>query len=67
MSHDDDQRTYSVVRNDEDQYSLWPTGRPAPRGWAEVGVTGTRAECLEHIRTVWTDLRPRGVRTAMGA
>ncbi|MBO2447077.1 MbtH family NRPS accessory protein [Actinomadura barringtoniae] len=67
MFNDDDQRIYTVVRNDEEQYSVWPTGRSVPRGWAEVGVTGTKAECLDHIRVVWTDLRPRSVREAMEA
>lgn len=67
MFNDDDQRTYTVVRNDEEQYSVWPTGRSVPPGWAEVGVTGTKAECLAHIRVVWTDLRPRSVREAMEA
>ena len=57
--------TFTVVRNDEDQYSLWPTGRDMPPGWLSAGVTGTREECLAHIDTVWTDMRPRSLRERM--
>jgi len=59
---EDDDRSYAVVRNDEEQYSLWPVDRDLPPGWAAVGVTGTKAECLDHIRVVWTDLRPLSLR-----
>lgn len=65
MTVDDDpivQETYAVVRNDEEQYSIWLVGRPVPDGWYEVGVEGTKDECLAHIDRVWTDLRPRSVR-----
>lgn len=53
---------YRVVVNDEEQYSIWPTGREIPAGWHDVGVRGDKEACLAHIRTVWTDLRPRSVR-----
>jgi MbtH protein len=56
---------YLVVRNDEDQYSLWQAGSQPPAGWYPDGFTGTRAECLVHIEAVWTDPRPRSVRLAM--
>jgi MbtH protein len=55
---------YRVVRNDEEQYSIWDAGTAAPAGWHDAGFTGTTAECLAHIDRVWTDLRPRSVRTA---
>ncbi len=53
-----------VVRNDEEQYALWPAGRPAPAGWHETGFGGTEAECVAHVDSVWTDLRPRSLREA---
>lgn len=59
---EDDDRHYAVVCNDEEQYSLWPVDREPPPGWAADGTTGTKAECLDHIREVWTDLRPRSLR-----
>lgn len=66
----DDQQTdlgYSVVRNDEEQYSLWPAGRSLPPGWTATGFTGSKPECLAHIDEVWTDMRPLSLRSHMGA
>jgi MbtH protein len=60
---DDDERTYAVVVNHEEQYSIWLSGSPVPPGWRAEGKTGTRAECLAHIDVVWTDLRPLSLRT----
>jgi MbtH protein len=57
--------TFTVVRNNEDQYSIWPAGRDLPPGWLNVGVTGPRDECLAHIDAVWTDMRPRSLRDRM--
>ena len=54
-----------VVLDDEEQYSIWPTGRPIPAGWRPEGFAGTRAACLAHIDAAWTDMRPRSVREAM--
>jgi MbtH protein len=61
-----DDRTYAVVVNHEEQYSIWPVGRPVPNGWREVGKTGSKQECLDHIEVVWTDMRPLSVRRQMG-
>jgi MbtH protein len=58
--------TYQVVRNDEEQYSIWPEHKDLPAGWYAVGVNGTKDECLAHIREVWVDLRPRSLRERMG-
>ncbi len=58
---------YQVVRNDEEQFSIWPAGREIPAGWHAVGVSGTKDECLAHIRDVWTDMRPLSLRRAMEA
>lgn len=60
------ERSYLVVRNDEEQYSIWERDRPVPAGWQATGVSGSREECLEHIDEVWTDMRPRSLRVAMG-
>ena len=55
---------YSVVVNGEGQYSVWAAHRPVPSGWREEGLRGTHAECLAHIRQVWTDMRPLSLRQA---
>jgi MbtH protein len=53
---------FTVVRNDEEQYSIWPKGRELPAGWHDAGFTGTREDCLSHVDTVWTDMRPKSLR-----
>jgi MbtH protein len=62
---DDDQRRYEVVVNDEEQYSIWLSDKRLPAGWRRVGYQGTKAECLAHIKVVWTDMRPLSLRRAM--
>lgn len=57
--------TYLVVRNDEEQYSIWAADLPIPAGWHDQGVSGSRTECLAHIDQVWLDMRPRSLRLAM--
>ena len=55
---------YQVVRNHEEQHSLWPAARPLPPGWSAEGTTGSREECLARVSEVWTDMRPLSVRQA---
>lgn len=64
-SEDEDTRTYTVVVNEEEQYTIWLADRPVPAGWRTVGKTGPKAECLEHIAREWTDMRPASLRKAM--
>ncbi|GIH28762.1 MbtH protein [Acrocarpospora phusangensis] len=65
MTDSDPAEQYVVVRNGEEQYSIWWADRDLPAGWLAAGHTGTREECLAHIEEVWTDMRPRSVREAM--
>ncbi|GAA1621266.1 MbtH family NRPS accessory protein [Nonomuraea maheshkhaliensis] len=58
---------HQVVVNDEDQYSLLPLDRRLPDGWRATGVTGDRQECLDHIDEIWTDMRPRSLRSRQDA
>ena len=53
---------FSVVINEEDQYSIWPVERDLPPGWRGAGKTGSREECLAFIDEVWVDMRPRSAR-----
>lgn len=62
---EDDSRTYDVVLNHEEQYSIWPTGRDIPLGWRAAGKTGTKKDCLDFIKEVWTDMRPLSLRKHM--
>ncbi|QIS21224.1 MbtH family protein [Nocardia terpenica] len=58
-----DSPQYAVVRNDEEQYSIWRVDRALPDGWVREGTVGSKDECLDHIERIWTDMRPRSVRT----
>lgn len=53
---------YKVVLNHEEQYSISPAHRENPPGWRDGGKSGTKQECLEYIKTVWTDMRPLSLR-----
>ena len=61
----DDDAQYKVLRNDEDQYSLWLADLEVPAGWQEVGKEGTKQECSDYVDEVWTDMRPRSLRERM--
>jgi len=61
----DDTTIYKVVVNHEEQYSIWPADRENPAGWRDGGKTGTKAECLEYVNEVWTDMRPLSLRKEM--
>lgn len=64
---EEDQTIYAVVVNDEEQYSIWPEYKQLPPGWRTVGKSGPKAECLVHIKEVWTDMRPLSLRKQMDA
>ncbi len=58
----EEQRTYVVVVNHEEQYALWPEELAIPAGWQDAGKHGTKEECLAYVQEVWTDLRPLSLR-----
>jgi MbtH protein len=57
---------YNAVCNDEEQYSIWVSGRDLPAGWRTVGNAAPREECLAYIDEVWTDMRPLSLRRQRG-
>jgi MbtH protein len=61
----EDRTVYKVVVNHEEQYSIWPVERDNPPGWRDGGKSGSKAECLAHIKEVWTDMRPLSLRRRM--
>lgn len=65
MTDQPDSTQYRVVANHEEQYSIWPTYKEVPLGWRDVGKTGTKQECLDYIKEVWTDMRPTSLRQQM--
>jgi MbtH protein len=60
MSMSDDR--FSVVVNDEEQYSIWPAHKKPPAGWRALGFQGSREMVLAYIEGAWTDMRPLSVR-----
>lgn len=65
MSFDGENTQFRVVINHEEQYSIWPDYKAIPDGWKSVGVEGDKQTCLNHIESVWTDMRPLSLRKAM--
>jgi MbtH protein len=66
MNEDDTEDTkYTVVVNNEEQYSIWACDRPNPPGWRDAGKSGSRSECLAYIKEAWTDMRPLSLRDKM--
>jgi MbtH protein len=64
-SYEEDKTAYKVVVNAEEQYSIWPADRENPPGWSDAGKSGTKAECMDYIQEVWTDMRPKSLRDSM--
>ena len=65
MTDTDTDETYLIVRNHEEQYSIWRSGRPVPAGWEPVGDPAAREDCLARIGELWTDMRPASLRAIM--
>ena len=67
MSNENAEIQYIVVINHEEQYSIWPDFKAIPNGWRDTGFRGLKQACLDHINTVWTDMRPLSLRQKMNA
>ena len=59
-----DQEAYHVVRNHEEQYSIWRSDKAMPAGWQAVGEPMPKQACLDRIAELWTDMRPASLRKA---
>ncbi|CAN5633348.1 MbtH family protein [soil metagenome] len=62
---DDENGTFYVLINDEEQHSLWPTFADVPAGWKVVFGEGSRADCLAYVEENWPDMRPRSLRESL--
>jgi MbtH protein len=62
MSLDNENGSFKVLINHEEQYSLWPAYRTIPGGWSDAGIEGNKAFCLDYINQHWTDMRPLSLR-----
>lgn len=62
---DDEDGTFYVLINDEEQHSLWPTFAPVPAGWTVAFGENTRAQCLAYVDENWADIRPKSLRDSL--
>ena len=62
---DDENGTFYVLVNDEEQHSLWPTFVDVPAGWKVVFGEGNRADCLAYVEENGADMRPRSLRESL--
>ncbi|ACJ80287.1 MbtH family protein [Bacillus paranthracis] len=56
---ENDNYTYKVLINEENQYSLWPVFLDVPIGWNVVHEEASRHDCLQYVENTWTDLNPK--------
>jgi MbtH protein len=56
---------WKVVVNLEDQYSVWPASKVIPSGWKDAGKEGSKEECLNYVKEIWIDMRPRSLKEVM--
>jgi uncharacterized protein YbdZ (MbtH family) len=59
---DDDNGSFVVLVNDEEQHSLWPSFADVPAGWRVLYGEADRAACLDYIERNWSDIRPKSLR-----
>ncbi|MCZ4516107.1 MbtH family protein [Streptomyces sp. ActVer] len=62
---EDQDANYLVLKNEEGQFSLWPTFVDVPDGWESVFGEAARQACLDFIEQTWTDMRPQSLIDAM--
>jgi len=55
---EDADRAYLVLVNHRGQHSLWPADIAVPAGWTVTHGPASRTQCLEHLESTWTDIKP---------
>nr|WP_203756276.1 MbtH family protein [Actinoplanes cyaneus] len=58
---DNEQGSFFVLVNLENQHSLWPTFADVPAGWRVVFGEASQKECLDYVEENWTDMRPQSL------
>ncbi|GCB44685.1 MbtH family protein [Streptomyces sp. NL15-2K] len=64
---DDENGSFYVLVNDENQHSLWPVFAEVPAGWKVVFGEDSRKACLDYVEENWTDMRPASLIKEMEA
>ncbi len=65
MTQSTNEILYRVVISEEERYSIWPDYKEIPWGWQATEKVGSQEECLDYIKAVWTDMRPKSLREQM--
>lgn len=60
--HSERECLYKVTVNHEGQYRIRPLQRQNATGWNDAGKSGSKEECLVHVKEVWTNMQPLSVR-----
>lgn len=55
-------RVCKVVIDEQKRYSIWFADRENAPGWTDVGITGSKQQCLEYIEQAWNEMRPASLR-----
>ena len=61
----ENQELYYVLKNNEEQYSLWPSFKVIPEAWKAECEPMPKDECLAYVDRVWTDMRPLSLKKQM--
>ncbi|CAM5621953.1 MbtH family protein [Streptomyces fumanus] len=62
---DDENGSFLVLVNKENQHSLWPAFAEVPPGWRVAFGESNRKECMAYIEENWQDMRPQSLIDAM--
>jgi uncharacterized protein YbdZ (MbtH family) len=64
---DDDNGSFLVLVNDEDQQRMWPAFADVAAGWQVVCGEADRPACLDYIEQNWAGIRPKSLRETLAA
>ncbi len=53
--------TFLVLVNAENQHSLWPEFMAIPDGWDVVCGPAIRKDCMQYIYENWKDIKPKSL------
>jgi uncharacterized protein YbdZ (MbtH family) len=62
---ENNEASFLVLVNDENQHSIWPDSIEIPAGWKSAHGPSSRSECLKFVEENWKDMRPRSLAQAM--
>ena len=62
---ENNEASFLVLTNDENQHSIWPDFIEIPKGWKSVHGPANKSDCLQFVEVNWVDMRPRGLAQAM--